>query len=120
MATARAGSPAPGFGLGERNLDESIVQQNVLFAQEIDAATHVFEAAARRAARSGRPTLEKYGECSIEGQVMLTREPCEFESVLRAAHAVTTHQFEHRRMLSPKRERADMRDGGEPRMSAFD
>src|SRR3984957_4232345 len=63
------------FSLGQRNLQESIVQQNVLFAQEVDTATHVFETPVTRPARSGRPTLEKYGECSIEGQVMLTREP---------------------------------------------
>ena len=51
---------------------------------------------------------------------MLTREPGEFECVLRAAHPVAAHQFEQRQMLSSKRERAGMRDDGEARPSAFD
>ena len=90
-----------------------------MFAQEIDAATHVLEPAAERAVRCGRPTLEKHGERSKHGQVMLAREAGEFESVLRGALLVATHQFEHGRMLSSNRERADMRDGGEPRSERF-
>ena len=63
------------LGLGQRNLEQPIEKENVLFAQEIDAATHLCEPAAWRAVRSGRPALEERGERSKLGQVMLTREP---------------------------------------------
>ena len=108
------------LGLSQRNLEKAVEHQNVLFAQEIDAATHVLEPAAWRAVRSGRPTLEKRGKRSKHSQVMLTREPGEFESALRGPYAVAAHQFEQRRMLSSKRERAGMRNGGELRLSAFE
>jgi hypothetical protein len=57
----------PGLRLGQRNLEQSVELEDVLFAQEIDAATHVLEPATWRAVRSGRPTLEKRGKRSKHG-----------------------------------------------------
>ena len=83
-----------GFSLGQRDLQEPVEQQNVLFAQQLGAAAHVLEPVAERAARSGRPTLEKHADRAPHGQLMLAREAGEFESVRRGARAVAAHQFE--------------------------
>ena len=47
---ARPGSPAASLGLGQRNLQQPIKHQNVLFARKLDAAAHVLEPGAERAA----------------------------------------------------------------------
>ena len=44
------GIARPGLRLGQRNLEQSVELQDVLFAQEIDAATHVLEPGTWRAA----------------------------------------------------------------------
>ena len=102
------GIARPGFGLGQRDLQQPVEHQDVLFAQKLDAAAHVLEPAADRAARSRRPTLEKHAERAPHDQVVLTREAGEFEGVRRGARVVATHQFEQGRVHSSKRERADM------------
>ena len=61
------GIARPGLRLGQRDLEQSVEQQDVLFAQEIDAVTHVLEPGTWRAVRSGRPTLEKHGKRSKHG-----------------------------------------------------
>ena len=113
------GIARPRLGLGQRDLEQPIEKEKVLFAQEIDAATHVLEPAARRAVRSGRPTLEERGERAKLGQVMLARQPGEFGGLLRDPHTVAAHQVEQRRMVPSKRQRAAIRDGGETRPSVF-
>jgi hypothetical protein len=47
------------FGFGQRDLDEAVVEQNILFAQKIDAAAHVREPVAGRAAFKPRQALEE-------------------------------------------------------------
>ena len=79
------GIARPGFGLGQRDLQEPVENQNVLFAQKLDAAAHVLEPVAERAACSRRPALEKHAERSPQGQIMLARETGEFERVRRGA-----------------------------------
>jgi hypothetical protein len=108
------------FGLGERDLDQSVEHQHILFAQEFDAAAHVLEAVAGRLVLCLRPPLEEHRERSVHGQIMLAREPGELASVLRGASAVATYQFEHCQMMSSNRVGADMRDGCEPRLGAFE
>ena len=105
------GIARPGFGLGQRDLQEPVEKQNVLFAQQLDAAAHVLEPArrARRSAAVAQP-CEKHPERAPHGQIVLTREPGEFEGVRRGARMVATHQFEQGRVHSSKRERADMRE----------
>ena len=103
-----AGIARPGFGLGQRNLQQPVEQQDVLLAQLIDAAAHVREPALERAARSGRPTLKKRAERAKHGQLMLTRESGEFEGLRRGARVVSAHQFEQGRMHSCKGASADM------------
>ena len=55
----------PRFCLRQRDLQEPVENQNVLFAQQFDAATHAFEPIAGRAPCGGRPTLEKHAERAI-------------------------------------------------------
>ena len=47
----------PGFSLSERNLQQTIKHQNILFAQQFNAAAHVLEPRADCAGRRGRPAL---------------------------------------------------------------
>ena len=47
------------LGLGQRNLEQSIKHQNVLFARKIDAATHVLEPGVERAALPLSPSLRE-------------------------------------------------------------
>ena len=51
---------------------------------------------------------------------MLARESGEFEGVRRGARVVATHQFEHGRVQSSHRERADMGEARDPRLHAVD
>ena len=51
---------------------------------------------------------------------MLAREADEFEGVRRDARVVATHQFEHGRVHSSRRERADMGEARDPRLHAVD
>ena len=73
-----------------------------------------------RAACSGRPTLEKHAERAKHGQIVLAREAGEFEGVRRGARPVAAHQFEHGRVHSSRRERADMGEVRDPRLHAVD
>jgi hypothetical protein len=114
------GIARPRFDLGQRDLQEPVEQQNVLFAQQFDAAAHVLEPATERAARSGHPTLEKHAVRAKQGQVMLAREAGEFEGVRRGARCVATHQFEQSRLQSSNRERDDMGEVHDPRLHAVD
>ena len=109
-----------GLSLSQRDLQEPVENQDVLFAKLLDAAAHVQEVGADRAALSGRPALEKYAEGAKQGQVMLACEPGEFESIRRGAGLVATHQFEQGRVHSSKRERADMGEVRDPRLHAVD
>ena len=74
------GIARPRFGLGQRDLQEPVEKQEVLLAQALDAAAHVAEPLAKRAAFSRRPTLEKRPERSPQRQIMLTREAGEFRT----------------------------------------
>jgi hypothetical protein len=109
-----------GFFLGQRNLYKAVEQQDVLCAQAIDGLTHVSEARADGAARRGRPTLEKGAECAPHRQLVLVSEPGKLEGVRCAASVVSTHQFEHGRLHSSKRERADMGAVRHPRLHTVD
>ena len=51
-----------GLGLGDFNLEQPIEKHTLLFAQEIDAATHVLEPGTLVAALRFRPTFEKYAK----------------------------------------------------------
>ena len=81
---ARSGSPARASASASAIFNSPSKMQDVLFAQELDAAAHVLEPAAERAARSRRQTLEKHAERSKQGQVVLTREAGEFGTLVRA------------------------------------
>jgi hypothetical protein len=54
------GIARPRFDLSQRNLDEPVENQDILFAQQVRAAAHVLDSVGVRAARSGRPTLQKH------------------------------------------------------------
>jgi hypothetical protein len=109
----------PSLGVGQRNLQQTIELQNVLLAQEIDSATHVFESG-RLSSRGGRPSLEKQRERSKHRQIVLTRQPGEFRSARGGACGVAAHQIEQRRMLPSKRARAGVGHGGYAGLSAFE
>ena len=119
MAIARLGIARPVFSLGQRDLQEPVEKQDVLLAQQLDAAAHVLEPAADSAGCSGRPTLEKHAERAKHGQVMLTREPGYLKGVRRGARVVAAHQFEHRRVHSSSCERVDMGEVRHPRLHAI-
>ncbi len=91
------GIARPRFGPGQRDLQEPVENQNILLPELLDASAHVLEPAADRAARSGRPTLQKHSERAPHDQIVLAREADEFDGVWRAARAVATHQFEQGR-----------------------
>ena len=82
------------FRLGQRNLQEPVEQQNVLFAQQLGASAHVLEPVPDRAPRGGRPTLEKHAERAPHRQHMFAREAGEFEDVRCGARQIAAHQFE--------------------------
>jgi hypothetical protein len=84
----------PGFGLGQRDFQQPIVVQNALLAQQLSAAAHFLEPAARHAAFSPRQPREKNRIRSPHRQIMLTRQSGEFEGVQRGAREVAPHQFE--------------------------
>jgi hypothetical protein len=88
--------------------------------QIVDSPAHVSEASADRAARGGCPTLEKHAESAPHRQLVLASEPGKLEGVRSAASVVSTHQFEHGRLHSSKRERADMGALRHPRLHAVD
>jgi hypothetical protein len=81
----------PGFGLGERALDESVEGQDVLLAHKFDAATHDLEAAAELAALGRRQAIEKNSPRSPLRQFVLAGEYCEFGPVRRGAGEVAAH-----------------------------
>jgi hypothetical protein len=109
-----------GFGLGKGNLQQAIEQQNALFAQQIDPATHVLESACWRIAFSPRQALEKHSEGSPQRQIMLARKAGklggEFGRVPRDAREVAAHQSKHRPLGFPVRARLDMREPRDPRL----
>ena len=69
------GIACPLFRLSQRDLQEPVKQQNVLFVQQRDAVAHRLEPAVDRAARSVRPPCEKHAERAKHGQIALTGEP---------------------------------------------
>ena len=71
---ARGDIARPGFGVGQRDLVEPVEIQEVLLAQALDAAAHVAEPLAKRAAFSRRQAFEKRPVRSPQRQIMLTRE----------------------------------------------
>ena len=91
-----------------------------MLAQLLEAAAHVLEPAADRAARSGRPTLQKHAERAPQGQVVLTREPGQLEGVRRGARGAATHQFEQGRVDFSHAERAGMGQVRDPCLHALD
>ena len=113
-ARARSRSPARTFGLSERNLQQPIEQQNILFAQQDDPATHILKACGEGAALSGRPPMEKRAECVIHCQLVLTGEAGEFKCLWRRARMVSAHQIKQGRMHFSKREHADMGQARKP------
>ena len=87
--------------------------------RSFDAAAHVFEAAARRAAFSRRQALEKQRECALNGR------SC--SRAIRASSKRSARRACGRRasIRTPphvvfRSERADMRDGHDPRLRAVD
>ena len=60
------GITSPRFGLGQRNFQEAVEQQDVLLTQLIDGPTHGRESAAGGAARGGRPTFEKRPKRAVQ------------------------------------------------------
>ncbi len=110
------GSARPRLGLGQGDLQEPVEHRNVLIAQELGAAAHLLESAARRAALSPRQALEKDPVHPPEGQIMLTREPGEFDSVRRGPREVAAQEFEHGRVRLRVCVRADVRNACDPRL----
>ena len=106
------------FGLSQRNFQQPVEQQNVLFVQLLDAAAHVFEPSADCAARRGRPTLEKHAESAPHRQLALASEPGKLEGVRRGPRAVAAHQFKHSRVVCSNRQRADVGEVRHPRLHA--
>ena len=104
------------LGLGQRNLEQSIKHQNVLFARKIGTATHVLEFGDERAAPPLSPSLQKYSASPKHRQIMLVREVDEHEGVRRGARRVATHHFEHGPMHFPVREHPDVGEIRHPRL----
>ena len=88
----------PGFGVGQRDLVEPVEIQEALLAQALDAAAHVAEPLAKRAAFSRRQAFEKRPVRSPQRQIMLTRETGGLRTILSGARPVASHQFEHCRV----------------------
>ena len=72
----------PRLGFSQRNLDQSVVDHNVLFAQEFGAAEHVLEPAAGRATLRPRQAIEKDSDRRL---IVIARESGEFDGVQRGA-----------------------------------
>ena len=112
------------FGLGQCDLDVARRRVgNVLLVEGLlDAAAHVREPVAGRAAFNPRPALEEDPKRSPKWQFVLARKPGEFDGVRRGARLVAAHQFEHHRVKSLRRDHsiADMREARGPRLSASD
>jgi hypothetical protein len=68
-----------------RHLEQTIVGKNVLFAQLLCAAAHFLDPVPERADPSLHGGFQKNPERSPHCEVMLTREPPEFEGVRRGA-----------------------------------
>jgi hypothetical protein len=112
------GIDCAGFGFSKSNLDESVEKQNLLIAQKFDAAAHLVEPAASRAAFNPRHALEEDPKRSPKWQFVLACEPGELDGVLGAARKVAAHQLEHRCVKSPLCTRTDMREANETRLGA--
>jgi hypothetical protein len=106
-----------GFGFGKGNFDGSVEGQDVLFAQKFGAAAHVVQPLAKRPAFSRRHAFEEESELSQHRQIMLAREPGEFDGVRRGARVLAAQQFEYRGLPFGVGEGADMRNACGPRLS---
>src|ERR1700722_7234131 len=111
------GIACSGFGFGKGNLDESVEEQDVLLAHKFDPATHGLEPTAGCATLRSGQTLEKDGERSPEGQIMLARELGKFDAVHYGTRRIVTHQSEHDCEGSVVGVRADVREARHPRLS---
>ena len=108
------------FGLGKNNFGEPVEEQDLLFAQKFDAATHALEPVARCAAIGRRHAFEKNPPRLPHRQIVLTREPGEFNGVSRGARVIVSHQREHGRMQCLPCACADVGEAGDPRLSVAD
>jgi len=108
------------FSLSQRNLQQPIEQQNILFAQHGDPAAHVLEPCGEGTALSGSPPMEKRAKCVIHCQLVLTGEAGEFKCLRRRARMVSAHQIKQGRMHFSKCEHADMGQARKPSLHAFD
>ena len=88
--------------------------------QESGAPTHFIESYSDRAAFRRRQALKKGPVGPPEWQIVLTREPGEFDDVRPGAREVAADEFEHGCVHFPVCVRADMRDARDPPLSAFD
>ena len=62
----------------------------------------------------------KRGERPVHGQVVLAGEPAKLAGMRRGPSAVAAHQFEQRRMVSGEGMGADVRNTGEPFLTALE
>jgi hypothetical protein len=91
-----------GFRLGKSNLDEPVEDQDVLLTQQFDATTHRLEPGVERVASVNfRQALVKNPPHSKERQIMLMREPGEFDGVWRGAREIAPHVFAHSHIALP-------------------
>ena len=81
----------PSFGVDVRNLDEPVVKENVLLAQQFGAATDLLEATPGRAACISRQALKKGREGPPRRQIVLPRESGELNRVRHEARDVAAH-----------------------------
>ena len=98
---ARSTSPARASASASAIFTSPSYKQNVLFAQQFDAATHVRQARRRRAAFSLRPTLEKHPpRAAITGDHARARVGRVRAAFVAQRVMVAAHQFEHGRVHS--------------------
>ena len=115
-----AGIARPGFSLGQRNLNQPVEQQNVLFAQQLDAATHVLEPAAGRVARCGRPALEKHAHARQRFRSYWRASRASSKALGAAREWSPRINSNSAACIFPIRVRTDMRDARDPRLGVVD
>ena len=104
------------LGLGQRDLQEPVEHQDVLFAQELYASAHVLGPLAGVAAVRVRPTLEKQPtRPGWPGHARARAGRVRQRSARRARGRRAYSNIG--RVISSERERADMGEAREPRLS---
>ena len=110
----------PGFGSGERDLHETVVAHNILFAQKRDPPPRNLEPAAGCLARADHPPFEENAPRMKQLQLVLSRCSRKVDSVRRCTREVAAHEFEHGGVQSPECSRPDMLKARESRLGAVD